>query len=281
MPRSAPARLVLAWILLSVLGAGCRSTAAPAPEAASPAAEPETDYVFCFLVSGTARAGITPERAQELQRGHMANISRLAAERTLLVAGPFAEPRLDPRLRGVFVFDVASVPDARALVATDPAVEAGTLAAELHPFRSRARLRALPELYEANERERRAADPNAPPFEGRRYVLVQAADGAAAARALTPLIEDGRVLFHGRLGGELAGNLLACLDETELEAARARLEAAAARAEVELDWQLMPWFASHMLLKLPALAAATPEPGPRAPRLEVGGSIQVGLEQRR
>ena len=49
----------------------------------------------------------------------------------LVVAGPFGD---DTALRGVFVFKVASIDEARALAETDPAVQAGRLVIEMHPW---------------------------------------------------------------------------------------------------------------------------------------------------
>ncbi len=76
----------------------------------------------------------TPERTpetQKLQEGHMANIRKLGESGKLLLAGPFSD---DGDLRGMFVFKVASIEEARALCDTDPAVQAGRLRVELHPW---------------------------------------------------------------------------------------------------------------------------------------------------
>lgn len=86
---------------------------------------------FAFLTRGEKW---TPEKTpatEEIQKGHMANINRLAEMKKLIAAGPFGD---DGRLRGIFVFRVGSVEEARALTATDPAVQAGRLAMELHTW---------------------------------------------------------------------------------------------------------------------------------------------------
>ena len=76
----------------------------------------------------------TPEQTPatvELQKAHLANIKRLAEMKKLVVAGPFGD---DTSLRGIFVFKVASIDEAKALAETDPAVQAGRLVIEMHPW---------------------------------------------------------------------------------------------------------------------------------------------------
>ena len=85
---------------------------------------------LAFLKSGPNRTQPAAE-AEEIQKAHLANIERLAKLGQLVAAGPFGD---DGALRGIFVFRVASLEEAQALSDTDPAVKAGRLVLELHPW---------------------------------------------------------------------------------------------------------------------------------------------------
>jgi len=87
-------------------------------------------YVMAFLKRGPNRDQPQEER-DNLQRAHMANINRLAKEGVLVLAGPFLD---DGDLRGIYIFDVRTIDEAEALTKTDPAIQAGSLVMELHPW---------------------------------------------------------------------------------------------------------------------------------------------------
>ena len=91
-------------------------------------------FTTAYLAVLTRGDKWTPEKTpatEEIQKGHLANIQRLAEMKKLVVAGPFGD---DGKLRGIFVFKVASIDEARELAATDPAVKSGRLALEIHPW---------------------------------------------------------------------------------------------------------------------------------------------------
>ena len=87
-------------------------------------------YVLAFLKEGPSQLKDSAANMQ-LQMAHLKNITRLAAEGKLVVAGPFLD---NQPLRGIFIFNVATVEEAKKLTETDPAIKAGALIMELHPF---------------------------------------------------------------------------------------------------------------------------------------------------
>ena len=90
-----------------------------------------TTYQVGFLRKGPAfTPGETPE-LKKLQEAHLAHIQAMAASGKLLVAGPFTD---GGDLRGMFVFRVDTLEEAKALAAEDPAVKAGRLVLEWHPW---------------------------------------------------------------------------------------------------------------------------------------------------
>jgi uncharacterized protein YciI len=101
-------------------------------------------YVMAFLKKGPNRSQDSLARA-ELQKGHMANISRLAEEGKLVMAGPFLD---DGEIRGIYIFDVKTIEEAKVLTETDPAIQAGSLIMELHPWYGSAALKQMGELHE-------------------------------------------------------------------------------------------------------------------------------------
>lgn len=105
------------------------------------------NYVIAFLKKGPNRSQDSVTAAQ-LQKAHMDNINRLAESGKLVAAGPFMD---DGDLRGIYVFDVATVAEAEALTATDPAIQAGRLAMELHPWFGSAALKLLVPLHKRLE----------------------------------------------------------------------------------------------------------------------------------
>jgi len=100
-------------------------------------------YVIAFLKSGPNQS-MDSTRAANLQRAHLDNIKRLAEEGRLILAGPFIG---SGELRGMYVFDVRTVEEARELTETDPAIEAGRLEMELYSWYGSAALMEVNNLH--------------------------------------------------------------------------------------------------------------------------------------
>ncbi len=100
-------------------------------------------YVMAFLKRGPNRAK-DAEEAKKIQAGHMANIGRMAQSGKLVVAGPFLD---NGDLRGIYIFNVESVAEAEELTKTDPAIQAGTLVMELHPWYGSAAMQEVTPIH--------------------------------------------------------------------------------------------------------------------------------------
>jgi uncharacterized protein YciI len=100
-------------------------------------------YVMAFLKAGPNRPKDSTLRAQ-LQNAHMENIQRMADAGKLLVAGPFLD---DMPLRGIYIFNVETLEEAKALTETDPAIKAGSLVMELHPWMASSALQEIPRIH--------------------------------------------------------------------------------------------------------------------------------------
>ncbi len=87
-------------------------------------------YVMAFLKAGPTKLSDSIARVR-LQEAHMSNISRMAEEGTLIIAGPFLD---NQPIRGIYIFNLESLEEAKKLTETDPAIKAGTLEMELHPW---------------------------------------------------------------------------------------------------------------------------------------------------
>lgn len=99
-------------------------------------------YVIAFLKSGPNKEN-DPQKRQALQRSHLENINRLAETGKLIVAGPFLD---NSELRGIYIFNVESIEEAKELTATDPSVIAGSLIMELKPWYGPAALLEINEI---------------------------------------------------------------------------------------------------------------------------------------
>ncbi len=148
------------WFVILLVLSSLSGMAQSEQAAAEPASSPEYDaalaeklgaddygmrrYVMAFLKAGPNRSQDAAEAAA-LQRAHLDNIGRLAKAGKLVLAGPFLD---NGELRGIYVFNVATVEEARQLTATDPAIQGGRLVMDLHPWYGSAALMQVNEVHQ-------------------------------------------------------------------------------------------------------------------------------------
>jgi uncharacterized protein YciI len=103
-------------------------------------------YVLVMLKTGP---GEVKDKAtsDSLFGGHIKNINRLADEEKLVVAGPLEKN--DKNYEGIFILNVKTIDEAKALLDTDPAIHAKMLDADLYGWYESA---ALPMYLPASEK---------------------------------------------------------------------------------------------------------------------------------
>lgn len=102
-------------------------------------------YVLVILKTGPTRVPDGPVR-DAMFAGHFANIGRWAKEGKLAIAGPFSEDPAD--WRGLYVFAVPDIEQARELTETDPVIVNGEMVAEYHTWYGPASAMLIPEWNE-------------------------------------------------------------------------------------------------------------------------------------
>jgi uncharacterized protein YciI len=97
-----------------------------------PLAQPPTPepFVFGFLMRGTSTSQ-SPDEAQAIQKGHLAYMDELHKQGKLVAAGPFGD---NTDYRGIVIYRVRDIEEARQLAAGDPAVKAGRLRIDARPW---------------------------------------------------------------------------------------------------------------------------------------------------
>ena len=149
----------LLWMLaasLALLGGPAPAQQPPAGHDAELAARTGADdlgmrsYVLVVLKTGPNRMADGPER-DAMFRGHFANIKRLSEQGKLVLAGPF--DGVDG-WRGLFIFAVKDIDEARQLAATDPVLASGEMVAEYHKYYGSAALMLVRDLHEKIAKKR-------------------------------------------------------------------------------------------------------------------------------
>jgi uncharacterized protein len=123
-----PSVLVLALLAQSPTPSSKPSEQPASPPAAAPAAQKVEfeSYQLVLLQRPEHPREYAEDKLEEIQQAHVAHLRHLAEAGKLVVAGPF-DDQPDPRLRGLALFRVGSIEEARQLAESDPAVKAGRL----------------------------------------------------------------------------------------------------------------------------------------------------------
>lgn len=130
--RPALAPFALAALLLAALPAAAQPPVPPppAPPAESPAPMVFEQYQLVLLKRPAAPTDYPRERLMEIQQAHLAHMGALGEAGHLVIAGPFSDQE-DETLRGLALYQVGSVEEARRMAEADPAVQAGRLEVEV------------------------------------------------------------------------------------------------------------------------------------------------------
>jgi uncharacterized protein YciI len=106
-------------------------------------------YILVMLKTGSNTTSTKTEYDVAFA-GHMTNMGKLVKENKLIVAGPMGKN--DKNYRGIFILNVKTIDEAKEILATDPAVKAKLLDADLFNWYGSA---ALSEYLKASEKVRK------------------------------------------------------------------------------------------------------------------------------
>lgn len=101
-------------------------------------------YVLVILKTGSTE--ITDKAVLDsLFTGHMNTIKRLEENGSLVVAGPLSKN--ENNYRGIFIFNVETIDEAKKLVTEDPTINAGILDVEMYSWYGSAAMKLIPEIH--------------------------------------------------------------------------------------------------------------------------------------
>jgi len=102
-------------------------------------------YIFAMLKTGPKDAEITdPDERSKLFAGHFSNMGVMAEAGQLVLAGPVSGENGE---RGIFVLNVASVDEAKALMQNDPTIAAGIFTVDFMDYYGSAALMKINEIH--------------------------------------------------------------------------------------------------------------------------------------
>jgi uncharacterized protein YciI len=106
-------------------------------------------YTLVILKTGPSQES-DKEVLDSLFRGHMDNISKLAEEGKLVVAGPLGPN--ENAYRGIFIINSVSAEEVNEMMQGDPAITSGVLAVENYSWYGSAALSHYLELHKRIEK---------------------------------------------------------------------------------------------------------------------------------
>jgi uncharacterized protein YciI len=101
--------------------------------AVTAAAQTSDLYFVVFLRPDPSRTTLAKEESEKIQKAHMANIGKMAADGVLVAAGPFDDPAHS--ISGVFVMKATSLEEAHSIAANDPTVTSHRNTVDVHAWR--------------------------------------------------------------------------------------------------------------------------------------------------
>jgi uncharacterized protein YciI len=228
---------------LALAGMGTPASGQGQPEPA------QNEYIFSYLVLD-APEQLSPDAMNTAMQGHFANMSKLAQEGDLLIAGPLAEPRIDTTYRGIFVFSTGDIEKGRQLFATDPSVQAGVFRPEMYVITCDEPLGELTRLEKEYE-QRRMDDPEIPDeWVGRMFTLAIGPGDAGFEHTDAVLIDA----TMDRIDDDTdAPRQLLWIDAVNVDEAKEKFRAA------DLDqWSFYGWYGSPCVAQLSQPARKSP-----------------------
>lgn len=92
--------------------------------------------ILVILMAGDNKPDMTPEQRMDIQKQHLAHLTKMWEQGHMIVAGPFGN-QSDKRMRGLCLYRIPDgdpsghLDKVRALAESDPAVQAGVLKVEV------------------------------------------------------------------------------------------------------------------------------------------------------
>lgn len=102
----------------------------PASPTTQPAAMNFEQYQVVILRAGDNADKITKDELMEIQKQHLAHLTHMGESGRMVIAGPFGDQQ-DKTFRGMCIYRVGSIDEARKLAEDDPAVKAGRVKVEV------------------------------------------------------------------------------------------------------------------------------------------------------